>query len=202
MMGQEIMPSVLGPISATLDGLAIFLKAVMAAQPWRLDPLALRLPWNESEYNLANHGGPSAQLVFAIQWDDGFVRPNPPYTRALQLTKAALEAAGHKIIDWVSHKTVEGNAIRRAMFFADGLADLHAHCDLSGEPLLVPFAGERPPHLSVQEYWELTLERTRFIKGHLDHWERTREWTGTGRAVDGIISPVSANVPHPHGDPQ
>ncbi len=202
MMGQEIMPSVLGPISSSIDGLKAFMQAVMAAQPWRLDPLALRQPWGQDEYNLIDHGGPDGKLVFALQWDDGCVKPNPPYQRALGMTKGALEAAGHTVVDWVSYQTAEGNAVRRGIFFADGLADVRHHCALSGEPLLGPLAGEAPAHLSVHEYWQLTLQRNEFVKGHLDHWEATREATGTGRPVDAIIGPVSANVAHPHGAPQ
>lgn len=202
MMGQEVLPSVLGPLSVSLDGLSIFLKAVLAGQPWRLDPLALRLPWNESEYQLASHGGPSAKLVFAIQWDDGHVRPHPPYQRALQESKAALLAAGHEVVDWVPYKSAEGNAILGELYFADGLEDVNASCALSGEPLITPLAPKEPKSLSTYEYWQLTLRRNEYIKGHLDHWQATAAATGTGRPVDAIISPVNASAPPPHGDEQ
>ncbi len=65
------------------------------AKPWLYDPLALRLPWNEDSYKLADHGGEHGKLCFAIMWDDGVCKPMPPYKRALEQTKAALEAAGH-----------------------------------------------------------------------------------------------------------
>ncbi len=65
------------------------------AKPWLYDPLALRLPWNEDSYKLADHGGENGKLCFAIMWDDGVCKPMPPYKRALEQTKAALEAAGH-----------------------------------------------------------------------------------------------------------
>lgn len=32
--------------------------------------------------------------------DNGIVKPTPPVTRALLETKAALEKAGHKVIEW------------------------------------------------------------------------------------------------------
>ena len=94
--GQEAVPSVLGPITSSIDGLRIFHKAVADASPWLYDPIALRLPWNESEYKLVNHGGENGKLCFAIMWDDGIVKPHPPYIRALKETKAALLAAGHE----------------------------------------------------------------------------------------------------------
>ncbi len=202
MMGQEVLPSVLGPLSVSLDGLVVFLKAVMAGQPWRLDPLALRIPWSEAEYQLANHGGLGGKLVFAIQWDDGHVKPQAPYKRALEETKAALLAAGHDVVDWVPYETAEGNAILHGLYFADGLEDVNGVCALSGEPLITPLAPSEPKSLTTYEYWQLTLRRNKYIKGHLDHWEATAAATGTGRPVDAIISPVNASAPSPHGDEQ
>ena len=202
MMGQEVLPSVLGPISVSLDGLSVFLKAVLAGQPWRLDPLALRLPWNEGEYQLASHGGPTAKLVFALQWDDGHVKPHAPYARALQMTKDALIKAGHEVVEWVPYKSGEGYEILTELYFADGLEDVNASCALSGEPLITPLAPKEPKSLSTFEYWQLTRRRNAYIKGHLDHWEATKEVTGTGRPVDAIISPVNASAPSPHGDEQ
>lgn len=95
MEGQEAIPSVLGPLSSSVNGLKIFMKAMADAKPWISDPVALRLPWNDNAYKLEDHGGEDAKLCFAILWDDGVCKPMPPYARALQETKVALEAAGH-----------------------------------------------------------------------------------------------------------
>ena len=43
---------------------------------------------------LAEHGE-GGRMCFAIMWDNGVVRPHPPVRRAMELTKKALEAAGH-----------------------------------------------------------------------------------------------------------
>lgn len=93
--GQDSIPSVLGPLSGSLDGVKSFMRGVVSRQPWLKDPLVVRKPWNESEYDLAEHGFGKA-LCFAILWDDGFVLPHPPITRGLRMVKNALEAAGHK----------------------------------------------------------------------------------------------------------
>jgi amidase len=76
-------------------GLKIFMKAVIDAKPWRRDPLAVQKPWDQQEYNLVDHGD-GRQLVFAILWNDGKVVPHPPILRALQITRNALIAAGHR----------------------------------------------------------------------------------------------------------
>jgi amidase len=95
-LGQESISSVLGPMSNSLSGVKIFTKAIIDSKPWLKDPLVIRKPWSESEYMLENHGGPGAQLCFAIMWDNGVVVPHPPLKRAMDMTKKALELAGHK----------------------------------------------------------------------------------------------------------
>ena len=93
--GQDSIPSVLGPLSNSLEGLKILMKAVADAKPWLKDPLARRKKWDEEEYALVDHGH-GKKLCFAILWNDGHVTAHPPILRALEMTKAALLAAGHK----------------------------------------------------------------------------------------------------------
>lgn len=95
-MGQESILSVLGPMSNSLSGLKEFMTSIIATKPWNLDPMVIRKPWDENEWNLSEHGGVGAQLCFAIMWDNGIVKPHPPLIRAMQITKDALEKAGHR----------------------------------------------------------------------------------------------------------
>lgn len=94
--GQESISSVLGPMTNSIAAVKIFTKSVIDAKPWLKDPLVIKKAWNEDEYNLADHGGRGGQLCIAIMWDNEVVRPFPPMKRAMDMTKAALEAAGHK----------------------------------------------------------------------------------------------------------
>ncbi|KAG6844020.1 hypothetical protein H0H87_010588 [Tephrocybe sp. NHM501043] len=93
--GQESISSVLGPMANSMSGVKIFTKAIIDTKPWIKDPLVLRKEWSESEYRLDGHGRGQG-LCFAIMWDNGVVQPHPPLRRAMEMTKAALEAAGHK----------------------------------------------------------------------------------------------------------
>ena len=93
--GQDSLPSVLGPLSPTLSGVKTFMKAVIGAKPWLKDPLAIRKPWDESEYQLSEHGG-GKKLVFGLLWNDGVTVPHPPIIRGLEIVKKALLAAGHE----------------------------------------------------------------------------------------------------------
>lgn len=82
-------------MATSLSGVKRFTKAIIDGKPWRRDPLVLRKPWSHEEYALAEHGY-GVGLCFAMMWDNDVVRPHPPLIRAMQITKNALEAAGHK----------------------------------------------------------------------------------------------------------
>jgi amidase len=105
-MGQESISSVLGPMSNSVSALKVFTKAVLDTKPWLKDPLVLRKPWCESAYQLEDHGG-GKRLCFAIMRDNGVVKPHPPLQRAMSMTKDALEAAGHEVIEWIPHRHME-----------------------------------------------------------------------------------------------
>ena len=79
----------------SLSAIRAFTKAILDAKPWERDPLVVRKPWCETSYALEDHGGRGSRLCFAIMWDNGVIKPLPPTIRAMKMTKAALEAAGH-----------------------------------------------------------------------------------------------------------
>lgn len=94
-MGQESIHSVMGPMAPSLAALRVFTKTVIDSKPWEKDPGCLRMPWDPKQSALAEHGGPVGRLCFAIMYDDGIVASTPPVKRAMDITKKALEAAGH-----------------------------------------------------------------------------------------------------------
>jgi len=129
--GQESVLSVLGPISKSLVGVKSFIKSVVSHTPWLKDPMAVRKPWNDAEYNLCDHGEGKTPLCFAILWHDEVVVPHPPVFRALERTKEALIQAGHRgmycshlityprsdlflVIDWkpLNHIDIYKNVVR------------------------------------------------------------------------------------------
>jgi len=133
------------------------------------------------------------------------------------MAKAALEAAGHKVIDWEPHRHIDILRNSEQIYAADGGHDFRTECDLSGEPVLhsmlpttdahesaldEPFRktiiGEMV-HRSAYDLWLLHKEKRALRKSHLDHWEKTVERTGTGRPIDAIISPAAPYTAVPHG---
>jgi amidase len=83
----------------SIDGLKVFYKSVLDARPWDIDPMALRMPWNEAGYELEEYGGGS-KLCFGLQWHNKHVKPNPPYIRAMEKVRDALVAQGHSVVDF------------------------------------------------------------------------------------------------------
>ena len=79
----------------SLSAVKRFTKGIIDAKPWKRDPLAVRKEWSHNEYALEEHGG-GVGLCFAVMWDNGVIKPHPPIVRAMEITKKALEAVGHK----------------------------------------------------------------------------------------------------------
>ncbi|KAG9021493.1 hypothetical protein FS837_007219, partial [Tulasnella sp. UAMH 9824] len=110
---------------------------------------------------------------------------------------------------------------------ADDGEGYRAVCSLTGEPLLrtmMPHAVVLDPHhpwdphptfldepfantlrnpkkgaISAYELWQVHKKKVELRKQHLDHWERTKTRTGTGRPVDAILCPVAPFPAPPHG---
>ncbi len=68
-----------------------------------------------------------------IIMDNGLVKPTPPVTRALQLTRSALKAAGHEVIDWTPYTPGQSMAILGSFFTSDGGYSLASRINESGE---------------------------------------------------------------------
>ncbi|RDX55889.1 general amidase [Lentinus brumalis] len=206
--GQDSAPSVLGPISGSISGIKAFMKAVIAQQPWLLDPLCIRKKWDEEGYALSEHGG-GKQLCFGILWNDGIVEPHPPILRALQTTKAALEAAGHKVIDWYPLKHKELYDVLAEIWMSAALEDINTVLAPTGEPRLTSMALENNAAIetgvsygegiSAYKLWQLHKRRIALREEYLAAIRTSAHATGTGRPVDAIIGPVAPYAAPPHG---
>ncbi|KAL1720608.1 amidase signature domain-containing protein [Schizophyllum commune] len=186
MAGQEAIHSVNGPMSRSLSALSTFASAVVSTQPWLRDPKSLPIPWRPATL--------PAQLCFGLIADDGVVRPNPPVRRALAATAAALRAAGHTVIDLPPLDHAGGDDLRRQCFLADGGTSIKKVIEEGGEPWpagLREYGEKGTPHPTTYEMWQIHLKRTAWCQRYLAHWAATRERTGTGRPIDGMIMPTA-----------
>jgi len=212
--GQDSITSVMGPMANSLSGVKTLVKALLDAKPWSKDPLVHRRPWSEAAYQLEEHGG-GAELCFGFMPDNGLVKPQPPLYRAMEMTKKALIAAGHKVIEWEPAGHAELIGVAFSSCFADGGADYRRECSPTGEPWIKSMsltathdendAYQSHPsavfkELSVAELWELNKTRRGLRKAYLDRWEKTAERTGTGRPIDAIICPAAPYSAPLHGE--
>ncbi|GJJ09663.1 hypothetical protein Clacol_003887 [Clathrus columnatus] len=209
MEGQDSLPSVLGPLSTSLGGIKIFMKAVIDGKPWKKDPLAVNKPWDESSFALKEHNN-GHQLVFGIMWNDGNVVPHPPVLRALEITRNALIEAGHKVVDWIPYKHKEIIINARAIWASGSQEDYVSITSLTGEPLIHTMSLEQdplaPPSFRLTaapktafQLWQLHKEKRNYRQEYLDHWEATVAQMGTGRCIDAIIAPGAPYAAPPHG---
>jgi amidase len=187
-LGQEAVRSTAGPLCRSAADIRLFMSSLASTKPWLADLQCLPMPWRSSEETLPS------KLCFGWGMGDGKVTPSPPLRRAMEITKMKLEAAGHEVIDFIPTEQAEAMPIIMKMWSVDGGQEFRRDTDLSGEPLH-PHLEDWLGHSSaikpqtVFETWENQQKRTLLGQKWLERWESTKEVTGTGRPIDGLIMP-------------
>ncbi|KAF4960045.1 hypothetical protein FSARC_10576 [Fusarium sarcochroum] len=196
-----IINAVSGPLSRSLDGLRVYLKGVLALEPWNMDATCLKLPWNQEEYSFWRN--PGQRLCFGIIYTDGIVTPHPPIQRAMRETVNQLEAAGHHIVELPSFLEAKSDGFERLMmrvFNACGDEELQTALSKYNEPLspevVAPKATDK---LQLSEYLQAANDILRLRQKYALKYRDTVYQTPTGRPVDAIILPSGGHVSPPHG---
>jgi len=65
LVGQETIHSINGPLARSLDEVELFASTVIGAEPWKVDPKCLPIPWRIVEER--------AKLRIGVLWDDSMV---------------------------------------------------------------------------------------------------------------------------------
>jgi amidase len=190
MAGADTVESVLGPLSTSLFGLNLFMKAIIDSQPWLEEPALVPIPWREIQL-------PSDRpLRIGVILNDGVVRPHPPITRALNLMTSNLQFAGIEVVDFPPYLHDEAWAILSSLYFPDAGASEAEIMEASGEPwrpLSRWIIKDNPcvKKLTVGElsYWQ--EEREAYRKEYALHWNRLD--------VDAVLCPVGPSVAPKHG---
>ncbi|KAF7532052.1 hypothetical protein G7054_g8315 [Neopestalotiopsis clavispora] len=176
--GQEVVQSVGGPIASSLEDLETLWKIVIDAEPWRLDPRCLPIPWCTVDFP-QNH-----KLKIAVMWNDGVVMPTPPVARALKTAVDRLIAAGHEVTEWLPTDHLHIIKLLGSAMTADGGASIRKELEKTGEPWLPELERyQNASEISTTETWELNAKRTTFQRGFLSRWENA--------GIDAILCPVS-----------
>ncbi|KAK3356742.1 amidase signature domain-containing protein [Lasiosphaeria hispida] len=202
--GADPIPTVLGPMSLSLEGIATFMDVVLAAEPWTVEPALVPMPWRP--FHLAPTE--SRPLRIGIAWHDDVVLPHPPIVRALrELSEKIAHLPNVEVVEFPLYKLAEAWAIASSLYFTDGgEADLKIMAD-SGEPLL-PLVewiihenpGTQKLSREELEYW--LEEREEYRLEYAEHWNRTGKWSeAEGKwvdTVDVLICPVAPGVATRH----
>jgi amidase len=190
MAGADSVETVLGPLSTSLPGLQIFMKAIIDSAPWLTEPALIPMPWRP--YTVP-HDRP---LRIGVLWHDGVVTPHPPITRALRTLTQHLQDTGIEVIDFPPHLHAESWAILASLYFPDGGASDASDITASGEPWLplsewIIKENACVKELSVGElaYW--AEEREAYRKEYAAHWNAL--------GVDAVVCPVGPSVAPRHG---
>ena len=76
----------------------------------------------------------------------------------------------------------------------DSGKDISDACALSGEPIiphLESLTRQDTPPATINQVWELQLEKAEYQKTVLDMWNATAERTKSGKPMDAFIMPVA-----------
>ncbi|KAI1855595.1 hypothetical protein JX266_000460 [Neoarthrinium moseri] len=198
LAGKPVVPSVAGPMSTTLQNLIHFTKAIIESEGCGVDPALINMPWRQSKFDQVRIDAAAGGLCFATFPHDGVVKPHPTISRGVDSAIDAIRQAGHKVIGWDPPSHLEGSRIYAGIVFAD-VHDVHDAIRLSGEPLMTalePLFGKDEPRKSMdmKDYYALVLRFRKYQEQYAEYWESTKTLTGTGRPVDGIITPVAAHA--------
>ncbi|KAJ5635176.1 amidase [Penicillium longicatenatum] len=195
MAGREAILSTNGPMSADRDSLELFMKVMLDAEPWKLEPSIRVAPWIPYGF--------TRPLKIAVQWWDGVVKPHPPMIRALREVSDACEKAGMTVVDWecesLDHK--KGWEILSGLYFPDGGKEVLGLLESAGEPILplTNFIIKDQPavkELTVPELFKLCAEREAYRTSYARHWTSTGKQDG--QEVDIILCPPSFGAATPH----
>ncbi|RVX69367.1 hypothetical protein B0A52_06962 [Exophiala mesophila] len=200
MDGQNTLLSVVGPLATSARTLKLLTKSLLSQNPWLYDPLVVDMPWRDAQEQairdvVSSAASSSGPLSFGYFKSDGVVNPQPPVARAVDMVVEALKTAGHKIFEWKPPPHTELIAIAMKPWLADGGKDVFDSFALSGEPMSTQIQmsyGEGPgEQLKASDIAAVNVEKRALQKKYMDYWNSTAEITGTGRPVDGVISPVA-----------
>jgi len=114
MAGCEQLLGTLGPLSTSICGIKLFMRTVIDAELWLIEPSLIPLPWREYDLIGSRGGIKSSQsmdekairkLKIAVVWDDGVVRPHAPVRRVLrEVVENMRKCTEIEVVDWKPHR--------------------------------------------------------------------------------------------------
>lgn len=182
--GRESILSSMGPLCHTREDINLWMKAMLSMSPWRREPSLLPMPWRDVEMK-------KDELVVAVMWSDGVVKPLPPVTRALKQVCGAMKNDGIRIVEWTPKDHADSWDIISSLYWTNGAEDEYAMFEEGGEEP-VPLTKWILSHPGVKyntynENNDLLIRRNKFKTDYAQHWLAEEQKKG-GR-IDCILCP-------------
>ncbi|KAG9256075.1 amidase signature domain-containing protein [Emericellopsis atlantica] len=219
MPGQDGVPSVLSPMTRTLNDLVYFTRSIVQMEPWKYCYTCHPLAWRSDVEKAYKE---KKVLKVGIMRTDNVVDPSPACQRALEMTEAALRRAGHEIKEISPPDPYEGLQAASILLNNDGVRTA-TDCMRWGEwndkgVAQMLFYMRLPRPIKYLHYlWVKYVRRDPVWAGLLRDWHpksayevwglnARREaykrrwfewWNAVG--VDFIIAPPNATPAVPHG---
>lgn len=155
MLTHNSIMATQGPMSSSREGLNLFMKTYLGAEPWVKEDNLVPIPWRTIAL--------PPKLKIAIMWSDGIVTPHPPVIRALKTVVKALSAQGtaFEIVDWRPDGHDECWKLTSALYYEDGGKTVEKLIKSGGETVL-PLTewlihGENSKYRTVEEVWDVSV---------------------------------------------
>ncbi|KAL8972015.1 MAG: hypothetical protein Q9183_000771 [Haloplaca sp. 2 TL-2023] len=210
MEGQNIVPSVIGPIGHSPSDLGLMMKTLLSSKPWISDPNVISLPWRPDVTEEVSSQAADRKLKFGVMRWDGIVMPHPPIKRVLEETVIKLRSTGFEVVEWDPPSHSEAFDILFKVFTADSGQSIHSLLSLASEPpvpeLALSYSTSASAALSalglpmtINAYWDLQKKSTVFRERYFEYWNTTTaSITATAGSnttgVDAVIMPVAPSA--------
>lgn len=191
--GELTIAACVGPMARSLRDMDLFMSAVSAAQPWRVDPRLFPRPWT----GLSTPVTRSGPLRVGFMMNDGVIQTQPPVAKAMAWARAQLQSAPDvEVKDFAPLRTAEAVKNTRAAYWPNGGEELRAAVARSGEPWL-PLSeasaqeASKNPARDVDGLFKQHTQKENFWYDFAQHWD--------AQGVDIVICPVFAGTACSHG---
>ncbi|KAF5872640.1 putative acetamidase protein [Botrytis fragariae] len=195
MEGQETLHSVCGPITHSVADMRLFVESVLAEKPWKFDAKVVPMPWRQSEADVIKSRISDGGLTIGYYDFDGKVLPHPPILRGIKKVVDTLKENGHQVFEWKPYKHDHAQDLLNKIYSSDAGQDIRTDLSASGEPPIpniADFANTTDPPLSLNELWDINLQRWAYQCEYLEQFRIMEE--KLGREIDAIVTPVAATA--------
>ena len=160
-------------MSTSLEGVKLFMKAILDQKPWLLDSSLVPKPWTRESLLRKDQNG-TKKLRVGVLPDDGVVKPHPPILRVLDEVARSLKSAGIDVVEMdITPLFSQCQSLANALFGVEGGNAMFDLLESANEPLSpwLKTRLRRKEALSLDNTRKLHAKRTELQKKFLTIWK-------------------------------